>query len=116
MKREIHQDLLDWKHSKRRKPLILDGARQVGKTYALKQFGASEYSNVIYLNFEKSKNLADYFNADLDPKRIIQVLSLHAKADIAPGKTLLIFDEIQECPRALNSLKYFCEEAKIAFS
>ena len=111
MKRDIYQKLHVWKNSARRKPLILNGARQVGKTYALNYFGAKAYENVVYLNFEKDKNLAAYFEECIEPKRVIHFLGLHTKAIISPEKTLLIFDEIQECPRALNSLKYFCEEA-----
>ena len=111
MKRDIYQKLQAWKDSARRKPLILNGARQVGKTYALNHFGEQVYENIVYLNFEKDKSLASYFGDSIEPHRIIHFLSLHAKATISPEKTLLIFDEVQECPRALNSLKYFCEEA-----
>ena len=111
MKRDIYQKLQSWKDSARRKPLILNGARQVGKTYALNYFGAEAYENVVYLNFEKDKSIAAYFESSIEPHRLINFLSLHAKATISPEKTLLIFDEVQECPRALNSLKYFCEEA-----
>jgi hypothetical protein len=111
MKRDIYGTLKKWQLSHRRKPLILNGARQVGKTYALNHFGKHHYEQVVCLNFEKDKTLADYFNNDLDPKRIINFLSLHTKTNIQPEKTLLIFDEVQECPRALNSFKYFCEEA-----
>ncbi|MBS0655946.1 MAG: AAA family ATPase, partial [Verrucomicrobia bacterium] len=111
MKRDIYGKLEGWKHSVRRKPLVLNGARQVGKTYALKHFGKSCFKNIVYLNFEKDRKLADYFEGLLDPRQIIKFLSLHAEATIDPGETLIVFDEVQECPRALNSLKYFCEEA-----
>lgn len=83
----------------------------MGKTYALKHFGKASYDNVVYLNFEKDERLGQYFEGSLDPKQLIQMISIHAEAEIKPAHTLLIFDEIQECPKALNSLKYFCEEA-----
>ncbi len=87
------------------------GARQVGKTFALKKFGQDEYVNTIYLNFEDNPRLSKLFDAGLDPKMILKALSIEMNAEIVAGKTLLIFDEVQECPHALNSLKYFCEEA-----
>jgi len=111
MKRNIYHDLLAWKVSKVRKPLILQGARQVGKTYILQAFAKAEYEQVIYLNFDKDGHLKKYFEADLDPKRIIQTLGLHFEQTIDPNKALIIFDEVQECSRALNALKYFHEEA-----
>jgi hypothetical protein len=111
MKRDIYQHLEEWKRSVRRKPLVLNGARQVGKTYALKHFGQTLYEKMAYLNFEKDEKLAQYFEGTLDPKQLIKILSIHAEVEIVPHRTLLVFDEIQECPKALNSLKYFCEEA-----
>src|SRR3990167_9131899 len=111
MNRDIYKALHDWKIAQRRKPLILNGARQVGKTFALKHFGFEAYENVVYLNFEKDKALAGYFEENIEPSRLIEFLSLHSKSQIFPEKTLLIFDEVQECARALNSLKYFCEDA-----
>ena len=111
MKRDIHQLLNEWKQSNRRKPLVLNGARQVGKTYSLKHFGQTNYKKVAYLNFEKDEKLGQYFEGTLDPKQLIRILSIHTEVEIEPHKTLLILDEIQECPKALNSLKYFCEEA-----
>ncbi len=111
MKRDIYDLLEKWKLLARRKPLILNGARQVGKTYALKHFGRTSYKKIAYLNFERDENLAQYFDRTLDPKELIKILSIHTEVDIVPDHTLLIFDEIQECPKALNSLKYFCEEA-----
>ncbi|MBI3508883.1 MAG: ATP-binding protein [Chlamydiia bacterium] len=111
MKRDIYEKLVEWKRSTRRKPLVLNGARQVGKTYALKHFGKTSYEKVAYLNFEKDLKLGQYFEETLDPKQLIKTLSIHTEVDIEPHRTLLIFDEIQECPNALNSLKYFCEEA-----
>jgi hypothetical protein len=111
MKRDVYQSLEAWKTSSRRKPLIINGARQVGKTYALKHFGKTSYQNVVYLNFEKNEALCKYFDDTLDPKKLITILSIHSDIDIKPKSTLILFDEVQECPKALNSLKYFCEEA-----
>jgi len=111
MNRDIYQSLKNWKQSPRRKPLILYGARQTGKTYALLQFGKAHYEKVIYLNFEKDKQLAGYFSGSLSPAVILQFLSIHTEQKIEPHNTLIIFDEIQECSSALTSLKYFQEEA-----
>ncbi len=111
MKRYITEKLVEWKNSKERKPLILKGARQVGKTYILKEFGENNYDNVAYFNFDHDDGLASLFLNTKDPRRIIEQLSLVNGSKINPGSTLIIFDEIQECPNALNSLKYFCEEA-----
>ncbi len=111
MKRDIYKSLLVWKDSKRRKPLVLNGARQVGKTYALKYFGKTYYKNLAYFNFEKDEKLAQYFEGSLDPRQLIRTLSIHSEVDIEPSDTLIVFDEIQNCPKALNSLKYFQEEA-----
>lgn len=111
MKRNIMKQLLAWKLQAKRKPLLLMGARQVGKTFTLKQFGAAEYENTIYLNFEDNPRLGKLFEASLDPEHILKALRIEVDAEIVPGKTLLIFDEVQESPSALNSLKYFCEKA-----
>ena len=111
MKRFITEKLIKWKNSRDRKPLILKGARQVGKTYILKEFGAYNYENVEYFNFDHDNGLAELFLSTKDPQRIIEQLSLANGKKINPNTTLIIFDEIQECPNALNSLKYFCEEA-----
>lgn len=111
MKRDIYKKLEEWKASPRRKPLILNGARQVGKTYALRHFGRTSYEKYVYLNFEKDEKLSQYFEGTLDPKQIIQILAIHSNMEIDAQNTLIIFDEIQNCPKALNSLKYFCEEA-----
>jgi len=111
MKREINQHLKNWVDAKRRKPLILRGARQVGKSYAVKALGASEFQNqMVTLDFEKMPQLAKIFAQDLDPKRILSELELVTGLIITPGKTLLFFDEIQQCPQALMSLRYFYEE------
>ena len=112
MRRDLDERLEKWKTSERRKPLILNGARQVGKTYALKHFGKTSYKNMAYLNFEKDEKLAPFFEESLDPQHLIKILSIHTQVEITPGDTLLVFDEVQECSRALNSLKYFCEEAR----
>lgn len=111
MKRDIYQKLLEWKSSARRKPLLLKGARQVGKTYILKKFGEQEYSRVAYLNFEEEPLLDDFFKQNLNPQKIITNLSIYLKHDIQPETDLIIFDEIQASNNALNSLKYFNEQA-----
>lgn len=111
IKRNIEQQLLAWKNKPNRKPLVLQGVRQVGKTWILKHFGGNNFENVAYFNFDRQAELKQFFETAKDPKRILQNLSLvHGKAIIA-GKTLIILDEIQECNDALNSLKYFCEDA-----
>lgn len=111
MERFIMKKLLAWKNSNNRKPLILKGARQVGKTYILKQFGEENYEGVAYFNFDHDEDLYNLFTNTKDPKRILEQLSFIYGKAIHPHKTLIIFDEIQECPNALNSLKYFNEEA-----
>jgi len=111
MKRFIMDKLINWKNSSTRKPLILKGARQVGKTYILKQFGNENYNSVAYFNFDHDEGLNDLFMNTKDPKRIIKQLILVSGKKIVPSETLIFFDEIQECPNALNSLKYFYEEA-----
>jgi hypothetical protein len=110
MKRFIMDKLIAWKNSTSRKPLILKGARQVGKTYILKKFGEDNYQDVAYFNFDHDEGLSELFKNTKDPKRIIEQLVLASGKKIIPGDTLIFFDEIQECPNALNSLKYFCEE------
>ena len=105
-------ELLKWKDKSSRKPLLLEGARQVGKTYLLKDFGKRYFKNVAYINFQNpSTELIDLFNGSIDPKRIITMLGLFLNMKISPSDTLIIFDEAQEVPRALTSLKYFHEEA-----
>ena len=110
MERKIYQDLLNWKLNNDRKPLILQGARQVGKTYIVNYFAGKEYVNSVYCNFEKDSQLHDFFD-NLDPMTIIKKLSLYKRKEILPHNTLIIFDEIQACPQAITSLKYFNEEA-----
>ena len=111
MYRNKIEELKKWKESKNRKPLIIRGARQVGKTYILKEFGKSNYEDVVYFNFDNDENLKSLFDYTKDPNRILEQLILASGKKIIPGKTLIFFDEIQECPNALNSLKYFCEDA-----
>lgn len=110
IRRKIYQQLLAWKSSVRRKPLILKGARQVGKTYILEHFGRQEYEDVFLLNFDEMPEAAAFFDADLSPSRILKELGIYFKKKIEPGKHLIFFDEIQECPNALSALKYFCEK------
>lgn len=111
MERLLLQELVKWKEKADRKPLILRGARQVGKTWLLKDFGAKYFEDVCYVNFEQKDTLSIIFEGVLSPKRIIEQLSLYHAKKIQPEKTLVIFDEVQEMPRALTSLKYFAEEA-----
>ena len=105
------EKLYKWKNSKRRKPLIIEGARQVGKTWLMKEFGKQAYADTVYINFDSNSRMADLFSADLDTNRLIMGLELYAGRKINPENTLLIFDEVQEVPRALASLKYFYENA-----
>lgn len=105
------EKLYKWKNSKRRKPLIIEGARQVGKTWLMKEFGKQAYADTVYINFDSNSRMADLFSSDLDTDRLILGLELYAGRKINPENTLLIFDEVQEVPRALASLKYFYENA-----
>ena len=116
MKRDIYQQLLDWKSSSRRKPLLLQGARQTGKTFILKAFGRNEYENVVYCNFEEDPGLGQFFQRDLNPERILADLSIYYDLKIRPGDDLVVFDEIQVSNRALNALKYFKKKEKISIS
>ena len=111
MERTALQKLYRWKASKRRKPLVIEGARQVGKTWLMKEFGRRAYQDTVYLNFDSNSQMAELFASDLNPKRLILGVELYAGRKIDPEQTLLIFDEVQEVPRALSSLKYFQEEA-----
>lgn len=110
MYREISKNLVEWKNSKYRKPLLLLGVRQCGKTYILKDFGKNEFDNICYINFESANNYSEIFDYNFDVKRIVKEIELITGINLIPGKTLLIMDEIQECPKALTSLKYFCED------
>jgi predicted AAA+ superfamily ATPase len=111
MERKISKILKEWKESKSRLPLLLHGARQVGKTYTLLQFGKSDFQNVVYLNFENNTELQKVFGGDISPKKLLPQLQLIAGQSILEEKTLLIYDEVQTCERALTSLKYFAEQA-----
>lgn len=111
MKRKIMRDLIAWKNNLSRMPLIIEGARQVGKTWLMKEFGAIYYKNTVYFNFDDNRKLHKLFEQDLDTNRLISELELISGSKITPHETLIIFDEIQECNRALVSLKYFCENA-----
>ncbi len=110
MYRKIITELKEWKDKKDRLPLILKGARQVGKTWILQEFGKEYFDDVLYINFENAGNIANLFEGNIEPNRIIEYLSALNHKKIEPEKTLIIFDEIQELPRALTSLKYFAEE------
>lgn len=111
MYRIAMEQLLKWKSNTRRKPLIIEGARQVGKTWLMKEFGKQAYDSTVYINFDSNSQMSALFAADLDVKRLIFGLELYSGQKIDPDHTLLIFDEVQEVPRALSSLKYFCENA-----
>jgi predicted AAA+ superfamily ATPase len=111
MKRTAYNSLLAWKNSPDRKPLLLQGARQVGKTWLMEEFGKNEFKNVVSLNFDKNHKWSAYFDKDISPNHIIKSLELHYDTTISPEDTLIIFDEVQESDRALNSLKYFYENA-----
>ena len=110
MKRLLYNKLISWKNSKKRKPLLIQGARQVGKTFLVKEFGKKEYKDLVYLNFERNSILSSLFENDLDPQKIIDNISLFMNRKISKS-TLIFFDEIQVAPRVLTSLKYFQEEA-----
>ena len=110
MKRDIYNNLMTWKDAQYRKPLVLRGARQTGKTYILQEFGEREYQQCHYFNFEENSQLNSLFAGDLNPDRIIRDLSIFGKHDIHKEKDLIVFDEIQACSEALNSLKYFNEQ------
>ena len=111
MYRTAIETLFRWKQSKHRKPLIIEGARQVGKTWLMKEFGRQAYADTVYINFDSNSRMAELFASDLDTERLMMGLELYAGRKIDPDQSLLIFDEVQEVPRALASLKYFCENA-----
>lgn len=111
MERKIINDLLKWKDSHYRKPLILKGVRQVGKTWILKEFGRRYYENTAYFNFDENEDYKQFFETTKDVSRILQNLMLASGEKILPGKTLIIFDEVLDCPKVINSMKYFCENA-----
>ena len=111
MERSILKKLLDWKDSPYRKPLILKGVRQVGKTWILKEFGRRCYENTAYFNFDENEEYRQFFETTKDVDRILQNLMFASGQKIMPEKTLIIFDEVQDCPKVINSMKYFCENA-----
>lgn len=113
MKRKITQQLVEWKNSSARKPLILNGARQVGKTFILREFGRENYKNTVYVNLESNGTVASMFNDDISPSKLIKYLEAETGERILPNETLIILDEIQSCERAVTSLKYFREEAPV---
>jgi predicted AAA+ superfamily ATPase len=110
MRRKLTDSLIAWKNSTERMPLLLNGARQVGKTYLLEQFAGEHFENVIYLNMEIEGVLSKFLETELSPRKIIQFLEVAKGQEITAGETIIIFDEIQACERALTSLKYFCEQ------
>ena len=111
MERFILKKLLDWKNSPYRKPLILKGVRQVGKTWILKEFGKRYYENTAYFNFDENEEYRQFFETTKDVQRILQNLMMACGQRILPEKTLIIFDEVQDCPKVINAMKYFCENA-----
>jgi Archaeal ATPase. len=111
MERYIINDLLKWKNSKYRKPLIVKGVRQVGKTWILKEFGKQHYESTAYFNFDENEEYKQFFETTKDVERILQNLTLASSQKISPESTLIIFDEVQDCPKVINSMKYFCENA-----
>ena len=111
MKRKIYAQLIDWKSQAHRKPLILNGVRQCGKTYILKKFGQEAFDNLAYVSCDRNENLQAIYAGDFDTARIIRGLSALTGEDIIPGKTLIFLDEVQAFPQALEALKYFCEDA-----
>lgn len=112
MKRSVLCKLIKWKDKKNRKPLLMTGVRQCGKTYIIKEFGKKEFDEMAYFNFDGNMGLQSIFEYDFDINRIIDELNIIHGGKIIPGRTLVIFDEIQDCPRAIQSLKYFCENLK----
>lgn len=111
MYRNKIEELIKWKNSKSRKPLIIRGARQVGKTWLMQEFGKNYYEKCAYINFDSNNRMEELFSTDFDIERIVQGLKIESGVNIEPENTLIIFDEIQEIPKALTSLKYFCENA-----
>ncbi|UKK48297.1 AAA family ATPase [Prevotella sp. E9-3] len=112
MKRKLYDSLVEWKNDPYHKPLVLEGARQVGKTWLLKEFGKNEFANLVYVNCHDDERMQNLFQQDLHVERILQSLQAFTNQSIVPGKTLIFIDEIQEAHRGLDSLKYFCEDAR----
>jgi len=111
LRRKITEKLIEWKERKEKKPVLIYGARQVGKTYIVEDFAKRYYKNSIYINFEKTPVFISFFDSDISPAKLITIFEAHFKTKITAGETLIIFDEIQACERALTSLKYFAEDA-----
>ena len=111
MYRNQIEKLIEWKNNKNKKPLIIRGARQVGKTWLMKEFGKNNYKNFAYINFDRNTRMEQLFSGDMNIERIIQGLKLESGINITANDTLIIFDEVQEVPNALTSLKYFYENA-----
>ena len=109
LERKLFEKLEYWKNKKKRKPLIIQGARQVGKTWIMKEFGARYFKNSIYINFDNNEIMKQVFEIDFDISRIISAIKIEHGGNFNPDDTLIIFDEIQEAPKALASLKYFIE-------
>ena len=112
MQRDIMNNLIKWKGSARRKPLIISGVRQCGKTFIIEEFGRTQFMNLVTINFEEQPGLKAVFDFDFDTRRIISEIEKLTREKIVPGQTLLFLDEIQECPKAITALKYFCEKMK----
>ena len=113
MQRKALKKLLDWKNAPSRKPLLIQGARQVGKTWLMKEFGRQHFSKTAYIHFDNNSRMQQIFNGDYDIRRLITAFQIEAGCTITPEDTLIVFDEIQDAPHAVNSLKYFCEEAPV---
>ena len=111
VERLLMQQLIHWKNKRTRKPLIIRGARQVGKTWLMKEFGKRYFEQTVYISFDNNERMKNVFEADFDLPRILSSLKIESGQQIEPEKTLLIFDEVQEVPKALTALKYFCENA-----
>ena len=110
MQRDIYKQLLRWKNKKTRKPLTLNGARQVGKTYILREFGEKEYQKVAFFSLDRNQKVREVFEKSGNTADILMALSAISQVNITPGDTLLVLDEIQDCPKAVEALKFFCEE------
>ena len=111
LERELMKSLVKWKMAPRRKPLILKGARQVGKTWLMKEFGRRYFQNIVYINFDNNPRMQQIFEQDYDIRRILLAFQVETGESIRPQETLIILDEVQEAPQAISALKYFCENA-----
>jgi hypothetical protein len=111
MKRKIFNQLVAWKNQKERMPLIVNGARQIGKTFSINEFGEKEFANTVYINLETSPDIRQIFEGDISPARLVSLIESSTNQRVIADRTLLFLDEIQASERALTSLKYFCEQA-----